>query len=110
MKIGKRASLAAIGLILAASVGATTIQSDGTLTLTSNVIFDSSIDAQVSDVRFALSDTHDLVMISPSSVFEFRTTELMPLRANIKQATFAFLMTNRIAARPGKRHEIGWRI
>lgn len=110
MRISKSALLATILIFAASAVSAATIQSDGILTLTSKVVIDSPFDAQVSDVRFASLDSHDAAVFSPSSVFEFRTTELTPLRVDDKQATFAFLVTNRITAQLGKRHEVGWRM
>lgn len=116
MKIVKSFLLATIGLILAASINATPIQSDGTLTLTSKVIINSSIDAKVEDIQLTLSNSHDALSINSFLIIEFRKPEFTLSRTDDKQATNTtnpadiMTSTSQTIAMLNKRHEVGWRI
>jgi len=110
MKIVKSLLFATIGLIIAASVSATPIKSDETLALTLKVIIDSSIGAQVDDVRFTLSNSHDAPSINLFSTFEFRKPEFTLSRTDDKQATNKMTSASQTIALLSKRHEVGWRI
>ena len=109
MKI-KRIAFAVIGLALAASVSATPIQSDGTLTLTPSAAFEARLDVTEKDSRTTLSISHDALTVSTIATFEFRSPKFTLSSSDDKQALDTIDNTIHIVALSGKRHEVGWQV
>lgn len=108
MKIIKRALLATIGLALAVSVSATPIQSDGTLTLTSNIIIDSQFDVQEKESHNTLSISHDALTVTAFKTLDFRRPKPKLSSINDKPVSIASGETVSITALSSKHHEVGW--
>jgi hypothetical protein len=110
MKIIKRALLATIGLALAVSVSATPIQSDGTLTLTSNIIIDSQFDTQIKESQNTLSISHDALTVNAIETLDFRSPKFKRSSINDNRVSIAPSKTMNIIGSSSKRHEVGWQV
>jgi hypothetical protein len=107
MKI-KRIAFAVIGLALAASVSATPIQSDGTLTLTPNAAFDGRVDVTEKDNQATLSISRDSVMVITIATLDFRSPKFTLSSTDDKQALELTSIDSELTELTDLIYEVGW--